>query len=45
VIGFAFHPAANEVFLGAKLAVRWSDDETPFYLRPFVQLRGVQAMR
>jgi hypothetical protein len=41
VIGLAFHPAGNEVFLGAKLAARWSSDETPFYLRPFVQLRGV----
>jgi hypothetical protein len=45
LIGLAFHPVSDRVFLGAKAAARWSSDETPFYLRPFVQLRGVQAMR
>jgi len=44
-VGLAFHPLDEQVFLGAKLGARWSSDETPFYLRPFIQLRGVQAMR
>ena len=44
-VGQAFHPLSKQVFFGAKGVGRWSSDGTPFYLRPFVQLRGVEAMR
>ena len=45
LIGLAFHPLGRDVYFGVKGGARWSSDGTPFYLRPFVQLRGVQAMR
>jgi len=35
----------HEVTLGARADYTWSSDGTPFFLRPFIQLRGVQAMR
>ncbi|MFO1311099.1 MAG: glyceraldehyde-3-phosphate dehydrogenase [Burkholderiales bacterium] len=38
-------PAAERVTLGARGLYAWSSDGTPFFLRPFVQLRGVPAMR
>jgi hypothetical protein len=44
-IGLAYQPLGRDVFLGAKVGARWSDEGTPFYLRPFVELRGVQALR
>ena len=43
VIGW--HPLAHDVTLGARGNYAWSSDGTPFFLRPFVQLRGVPAMR
>ena len=36
---------ATEVTLGARGNYAWSSEGTPFFLRPFVQLRGVPAMR
>jgi len=38
-------PLAHNVTLGAKGNYARSSSETPFFLRPFVQLRGVPAMR
>jgi hypothetical protein len=35
----------RQVTLGARGNYAWSSDGTPFFLRPFVQLRGVAAMR
>lgn len=43
VIGW--HPVRNDLFLGARGNFAWSSDETPFFLRPFVMLRGVPAVR
>jgi len=40
-----WHPLADNVTLGARGNYAWSSDGTPFFLRPFVQLRGVPAMR
>ncbi len=41
----AFHPVAESVFISARATARSSSDGTPFYLRPYVVLRGVQALR
>lgn len=38
-------PVRHDVTLGARGNYAWSSDETPFFLRPFVQLRGVPAVR
>ncbi len=38
-------PLAHDVTLGARGNYAWSSDGTPFFLRPFVQLRGVPAAR
>ena len=38
-------PIAPSVYFSARGAARSSSDGTPFYLRPFVLLRGVQAMK
>jgi hypothetical protein len=43
VIGW--HPLTPSVTLGARANYAWSSDETPFFLRPFIQLRGVPAVR
>ena len=40
-----WHPLADNVTLGARGNYAWSSDGTPFFLRPYVQLRGVAAMR
>jgi len=40
-----FHPLALSLFLAARGAVQRSSGDTPFFLRPFVQLRGVPALR
>ncbi|HWJ05592.1 MAG TPA: BamA/TamA family outer membrane protein, partial [Steroidobacteraceae bacterium] len=40
-----FHPLADRWFGGVRAGWRDSSDGTPFYLRPYVGLRGVQAMR
>lgn len=40
-----WHPLPQDVTLGARGNYAWSSSGTPFFLRPFVQLRGVPAMR
>jgi hypothetical protein len=43
--GMHFRPLAEKVFLGARARAQTSTDRTPFFLRPYVVLRGVQALR
>lgn len=43
--GMYFRPLAPSLFLGARGAAKDSSAGTPFYLRPFVSLRGVPAMK
>ena len=38
-------PLPNRITLGGRANYAWSSNGTPFFLRPFVQLRGVPAMR
>lgn len=40
-----FHSLHPSVVFAVRGAAKTSSDETPFFLRPFVALRGVQAMR
>jgi hypothetical protein len=40
-----FRPIRQSWFLGLRASVKGSSDDTPFFLRPYVALRGVQAMR
>jgi hypothetical protein len=40
-----WHPASRNVTLGARGNYAWSSNDTPFFMRPFVTLRGVPAMR
>ncbi|MDM0077978.1 hypothetical protein QTH90_26450 [Variovorax sp. J2P1-59] len=44
-IVMGWQPLAHGVTLAARGSYAWSSDGTPFFLRPFVQLRGVPAMR
>ena len=44
-IVMGWQPLAHGVTIGARGNYAWSSDGTPFFLRPFVQLRGVPAMR
>jgi hypothetical protein len=39
-----FRPLGRSLYLGVRGTARTSSDGTPFYLRPFVTLRGVQAL-
>jgi hypothetical protein len=38
-------PLGEQVTLGLRGDYQWSSDGTPFFLRPYIKLRGVQAMR
>jgi hypothetical protein len=40
-----WQPLSHSVTLGARGNYAWSSAGTPFFLRPFVELRGVPAMR
>lgn len=40
-----FYPVGDDVILGARGNYDWSSDGTPFFMRPFIQLRGVPVMR
>jgi len=40
-----WYPLSPDVTLGARGLYAWSSDTTPFFLRPYVQLRGVPAVR
>lgn len=41
----SFHPLAEKFTLGLRLAVSGVDGRTPFYAYPWVQLRGIPALR
>lgn len=41
----AWQPLPHEITLGARADYAWSSGGTPFFLRPYIQLRGVPAMR
>jgi len=38
-------PLAERWTLGLRADYQWTSDGTPFFLRPYIKLRGVQAMR
>lgn len=40
-----WHPLRHDLTLGARADYGWASDTTPFFLRPFVLLRGVPAVR
>lgn len=40
-----WQPLANNVTLGAYAGYGWASTDAPFFLRPFIALRGVPAMR
>lgn len=39
-----FRPLSDSLFLSIRAAFKDSSDGTPFYMRPYVDLRGVQAL-
>jgi hypothetical protein len=41
----AWQPLPHEITLGARADYAWASASTPFFLRPYIQLRGVPAMR
>lgn len=41
----AWFPVAEKFVLGARLDADFSSGDIPFYMRPFVNLRGIPAMR
>ncbi len=45
VTAMHYRPLADRLFLSVRGSARSSSNGTPFYLRPFVMLRGVQALR
>ena len=44
-IFMGWHPFPHRVTVAARANYAWSSSETPFFLRPYVQLRGVPAVR
>jgi outer membrane protein assembly factor BamA len=40
-----FHPLGETLFLGVRGTYKDSSDDAPFFLKPYVNLRGVQALR
>jgi outer membrane translocation and assembly module TamA len=40
-----WRPLGRDATLGARADYGWSSDATPFFLRPYIALRGVPAMR
>lgn len=44
-IAIGYAPLPGRLYGGARLEVETSSDDTPFYRRPFVVLRGIPAMR
>ena len=40
-----FHPLGQSLFAAVRGGAKYSSDGTPFFLRPFVWLRGVQALK
>jgi len=45
IIAMQYAPLPGKLFLGFREQVAASSEDTPFYLRPFVLMRGVPAMR
>ena len=45
IVGIHYVALPKRVFLGARGEFSSSSDDTPFYLRPFIQQRGVPAVR
>ena len=43
--GMYFHPLARAVFFGVRAGLTASFGETPFYMKPFITLRGAPALR
>ena len=41
----AWQPLPHEITLGGRADYAWASTSTPFFLRPYIQLRGVPAMR
>jgi hypothetical protein len=41
----AWQPLPHDITLGARADYSWASANTPFFLRPYIQLRGVPAMR
>jgi hypothetical protein len=41
----AWQPLPHDITLGARVDYAWASESTPFFLRPYIQLRGVPAMR
>ncbi|WP_093168412.1 BamA/TamA family outer membrane protein [Variovorax sp. YR216] len=44
-VAMGWLPLSRDTILGARGNYAWSSKGTPFFLRPFIQLRGVPAMR
>jgi hypothetical protein len=44
-IVLAWEPLPREITLGARADYSWASNSTPFFLRPYIQLRGVPATR
>jgi len=43
--GMYFRPLGDTLFLGVRGTFKDSSDDAPFFLKPYVNLRGVQALR
>jgi hypothetical protein len=41
----AWQPLPHDITLGERADYAWASTSTPFFLRPYIQLRGVPAMR
>ncbi len=41
----AWQPLPHDITLGERADYAWASANTPFFLRPYIQLRGVPAMR
>lgn len=44
-VGIGWFPVRHDVVLAARGDYQWASDDTPFFLRPYVALRGVPAVR
>lgn len=45
IIVMSFHPLGERLFFGVRGQASASSSEAPFYLRPYISLRGAPAMR
>jgi hypothetical protein len=45
LLAFGYYPASDKVTLGLKIGARSAHGDMPFYQLPFIQLRGVPALR